>query len=185
MSSESSIERGQPARDSGFQIWHLFLLLSMAGAIWVVAISRHTQPAALLLISVAVVGAGFVGLALYYSFSGFFGGAQAVVDAPLAARAKAALEEEKSHVLRSIKELEFDRAMGKVSDADFAEIGGRLREHAMSVMEQLDARPVAPAQPVPRARKPPRPASDVNRCANCGSTNDADARFCKRCGQKL
>jgi hypothetical protein len=32
--------------------------------------------------------------------------------------------------LRSIKELEFDRAMGRVSDDDFKEKSGRLRTRA-------------------------------------------------------
>jgi hypothetical protein len=42
-------------------------------------------------------------------------------------RTRAALEREKFLVLRSIKEVEFDRAMGKISDADFHEVAGRLR----------------------------------------------------------
>ena len=45
------------------------------------------------------------------------------LDVPLVGgRARAALEREKTLVLRSIKELEFDHAMGKVSDEDFAEM---------------------------------------------------------------
>ena len=54
-------------------------------------------------------------------------------------RARAALEREKTLVLRSIKELEFDRAMGKVSAKDFDEMAGRLRARAMTLMKQLDA----------------------------------------------
>ena len=42
-------------------------------------------------------------------------------------------------MLRSIKELEFDRAMGKLSTKDFDEMGGRLRARAMMLMKQLDA----------------------------------------------
>ena len=51
---------------------------------------------------------------------------------------RAVLEREKMLVLRSIKELEFDRAMGKVSTKDFDEMAGRLRARAMSLMRQLD-----------------------------------------------
>ena len=54
-------------------------------------------------------------------------------------RTRAALEREKALVLRSIKELEFDFAMGKVSQADFDEMGGRLRRRAMGLIVQLDA----------------------------------------------
>ena len=48
----------------------------------------------------------------------------------LGGRTRAALEREKTLVLRSIKELEFDRAMGKVSEKDFAEMSARLRARA-------------------------------------------------------
>ena len=50
----------------------------------------------------------------------------------------AALEREKTLVLRSIKELEFDNAMGKLSPKDFEEMGSRLRARAMMLMKQLD-----------------------------------------------
>jgi hypothetical protein len=50
----------------------------------------------------------------------------------------AALRAEKALALRTIKELEFDRAMGKVSEADFDEMAGRLRARALRVMEQLE-----------------------------------------------
>ena len=74
MSSESSTERRGTDRESGFQLWHVYLILSMSGAIWAVIVSRHTHPAALLLISAAVVAAGLVGLALNYALAGFLGG---------------------------------------------------------------------------------------------------------------
>src|SRR4029079_5079899 len=54
-------------------------------------------------------------------------------------RTRAALEREKLLTLRSIKELEFDRAMGKLSDADWQEMSGRLRARAAGLMKQLDA----------------------------------------------
>src|SRR4030095_17158593 len=49
------------------------------------------------------------------------------------------LEREKLLVLRSSKELECDRAMGKLSEKDFEEMSARLRARAMSLMRQLDA----------------------------------------------
>ena len=41
-------------------------------------------------------------------------------------------------MLRSIKELEFDKAMGKVADADFDEMAGRLRQRAVGLMQRID-----------------------------------------------
>ena len=53
-------------------------------------------------------------------------------------RTRAALEREKTLALRSIKDLEFDRAMDKVSEKDFAEMSGRLRSRAASLISQFD-----------------------------------------------
>src|SRR6185437_14249013 len=58
---------------------------------------------------------------------------------PIGDRLRADLEREKALTLRSIKELEFDRAMGKVSQQDFDQMAGRLRARAMGIMKQLDA----------------------------------------------
>ena len=54
-------------------------------------------------------------------------------------RTRVALEREKLLTLRSIKELEFDRAMGRLSDEDWNEMSGRLRARAARLMRQLDA----------------------------------------------
>jgi type VI protein secretion system component VasK len=50
----------------------------------------------------------------------------------------AELREDKRRILRAIKELEFDHAMGKLSDQDFKEIGDRYRLRAIEVLRALD-----------------------------------------------
>ena len=42
-------------------------------------------------------------------------------------------------MLRSLKELEFDYAMGKMAKVDFDEMSARLRARALGLMRQLDA----------------------------------------------
>ncbi|MEO7192195.1 MAG: hypothetical protein ABI051_14180, partial [Vicinamibacterales bacterium] len=134
MSSESSTERGRSGRaDTGLHPWHFFLLLSMAAATWAVVVARHTQPAALILISAAVIATGLVGAAMHHAVAGFLGLTRDE-KRPLPTRARQSIEADKALVLRSIKELEFDRAMGKVNNADFAELGGRLRSRALALM---------------------------------------------------
>jgi hypothetical protein len=169
---------------SGFRPWHFFILISMAGATVAVMLSVHTHPVALLLLSAAVVCAGVVGLTLHRAIEGFFhrGGERA----PLPAGTYEDLLREKALVLRSIKELEFDKAMGKVSEADFADISGRLRARALALMADLDRAPAAPAAqaPPPPAPAPPA-AANTRSCAACGTPNDTDARFCKNCGSGL
>lgn len=185
MSSVSSTDQSGDSRDTGFHAWHIFLLISMCGATWAVIVSRHAHPAALLMMSAAVISAGLAGLALYKALSGFF--SIDVTGGATSTRTREFLEKEKALLLRSLKELEFDRAMGKIGDADFAELSSRLRARAMELMEELD-RP-APSQSsrsgataAPRAA---RNAREAGRCASCSTTNDADARFCKQCGSPL
>src|SRR5206468_5378968 len=115
-------------------------------------------------------------------------------------RTRAALEREKMLALRALKELEFDRAMGKVSENDWRDMSGRLRARAARLMRQLDAgtgyreqierdiasRLAADGQtPAPPARSAPatveQHTAGTQVCAACATTNDADARFCKNC----
>jgi hypothetical protein len=182
-SSETSTER-PAARDRGaFQAWQFYILLAMLGATAAVILSRHTHPLALLLLSAAVVGAGLAGVAFHRALNGFFG--IGTRPPPHGERARALLEREKALVLRSIKELEFDHQMGKVSEADFVDIGGRLRARALALMQDIDR--AGPETEVDATaggnRKASRSARGV--CAQCGTANDADAKFCKQCGQRL
>ena len=50
----------------------------------------------------------------------------------------AELREEKRRVLRAIKELEFDHAMGKLSADDYKQIGDRYRLRAIEVIRELE-----------------------------------------------
>ena len=169
---------------SGFRPWHFFILISMAGATVAVMLSVNTHPVALLLLSAAVVCAGVVGLALHRAIDGFL--QRGAEQLPLPAGTYEELLREKALVLRSIKELEFDKAMGKISETDFADISSRLRARALSLMADLDRAPVAS---VPKQKSAPAPASvaaaNTRSCAACGTVNDTDARFCKSCGSGL
>ena len=105
------------------------------------------------------------------------------------------VEREKTLVLRSIKELEFDRAMGKVSDSDFEEMGRRLRVLAIRLMKQLDVDAVDYVSIIERqlqgrlgakaVASATAPAAGRGVCGHCRIENDEDARFCKGCGKPL
>lgn len=181
MNSETSTEDGRPApADSGFQPWHFYFILAMAGATWAVVASRHTQPVALLVLSAAILAAGAAGAALHHALTGLFG-LSGGTSATMSNRLRADLERDKALVLRSIKELEFDHAMRKVSDADFAEISRRLRTRALLLIEQLESADALPVAPVREPVGTPR----TGECAACHTVNDRDARFCKQCGARL
>jgi hypothetical protein len=186
---------GATAAD-GFRPWHFFVLASLVASTVAVIVSRRSAPEHLILISLTIGAAGAAAAAVYRTVLPLvLKDASLFVQRP-SERARAALEREKSLVLRSIKELEFDRAMGKVSAKDFDEMAGRLRARAMALMKQLDAGGSGYRETIERelsARlKHGRPAPTVSsaeplprECNACQTVNDLDAAFCKRCGTAL
>lgn len=189
MSSEISTDA--PASGSQpLQPWQLFTLAGLLGATLVVFLARGQSPAAVILLSLLVFAAAAVGVAAIKTFVSLTGAAPAgMVTQVLGGRTRAALEREKALVLRSIKELEFDRAMGKVSDRDFAEMSARLRARATGLMVQLDAgasyRQLIEQEVAKRVNDGGLPPRHSVACAACDTVNEPDAKFCKACGAKL
>ena len=187
LSSEARSAKEEPF----LQPWQFFLLGGMLAATATVIVATGQAPANIITLSLTVVSVSFVGLGAYRILSPLV---SPEVDAPLmiGGRTRVALEREKALVLRSLKELEFDFAMRKMSQADFDEMAGRLRQRALGLMEQLDAgggyreqiaEEVARRLGAPAPLEPEAPAAPF--CADCGVANDPDARFCKSCGAKL
>jgi hypothetical protein len=177
--------------------------------------SRQSTPEHLILISLVIMAAGASAGGFYRMLAPLASDDSALFSEPISERSRAAVEREKALVLRSIKELEFDRAMGKLSPKDFDEMAGRLRARAITLMKQVDegatgyrelierelaarlaprarvsgvAAPVAAEAP-PAVHAQPAPPMEsqpaVGRCSSCRTANDPDAAFCKRCGTKL
>ena len=199
--SHETLRQGEA---QSFQPWHFFVLLSLLAATVAVLVSRQNAPEHLVLISLTIGAAGASAFACYRMVAPLSSRDDDRIAQPLSDSLRADLEREKALTLRSIKELEFDRAMGKLSQGDFEEMARRLRARAMGIMKQLDEgadyravieRELAAraAKAAPQATVKARAqrvsataASDaaVATCA-CGTRNDADARFCKSCGARL
>jgi zinc ribbon protein len=188
MSSATSTESFRP--------WQFFLLAGMLAATASVIVATGQSPAAIVLLSITVIAASFVGLAVYRSLAPLVSPESTPAPTLIGGRTRAALEREKSLALRSIKELEFDYAMKKVAKADYEEMNTRLRARALRLMRQLEAgesyrsdiekevaKRVGAATLDGEASGFSRGAA--GRCRSCNTTNDADARFCKQCGSKL
>jgi hypothetical protein len=208
MSSATSIERvgardvtagnRRQSRDA-FRPWHFFVLASLLAATAAIVMTRQARPEHLIVLSLTIGAAGFAAAALYRTLSPLLGRDLPAYE-PLSDSMRAVLEREKQLVLRSIKDLEFDKAMGKVSAADFEEMAGRLRARAMALMRQLDAgggyqelierelatrmKKSAPSEKS-RSRNSAAPSVSVAKSCRCGTQNDRDASFCKRCGTRL
>jgi hypothetical protein len=211
MKAEGDVRpKSEAAQPSTFRASHFFILASLMAATVAVIISRQSTPEHLVLISLTIGAAGLAAAGLYRVLSPLVGDGAAASSEPLTERARAGVEREKLLLLRALKDLEFDRAMGKVSGADFEQMAARLRGRALSLMKQLDEdgtgyrtlierelktrldRDVK-ARPASKPDEPPTaavavvdapPARRAGVCA-CGTTNDGDAIFCKRCGARL
>lgn len=55
-----------------------------------------------------------------------------------AVRKRAELLDEKESILRSLKDLEFEREVGKLSDEDFKRLDGEFRQRAKAILRALD-----------------------------------------------
>ena len=198
MSSATSTE------SQALQPWQFFTLAGLVGATVVVFLSEGQTAPAIVLLSLIVFGAAAVGATAWRMFSPLTGRDEPAGPQVFGGRTRAALEREKSLVLRSIKDLEFDRAMGKVSDKDFAEMSTRLRARAAGLIRQLDSgatyrqaidaeidkRLGAKTRRSEQKEPAPAPVADVPKattklCLSCCTPNDPDARFCKGCGYQL
>ena len=192
MSSETSTDTLAP--------WQLFTLAGLIGATVVVFVSRGQTPAGIVLLSLTIFTAAIVGVAAWRTFAPFTGSDDRGGQSVIGRRTRAALEREKTLALRSIKDLEFDRAMGKVSEKDFAEMSGRLRSRAASLIGQLDTGmgyrgeiEKEIARRIGAESKEQEPASmggsgvagQPRTCPACSRDNDLDARFCKHCGTNM
>ncbi len=108
--------------------------------------------------------------------------------------------------LRALKEIEFDRATGKLSDADYDALKRKYTAEALVALREDTATPLPVAtRPTPSGatiacpKDGPRPERDARFCSacgrrlgdargyctRCGSALEPEARFCARCGVKV
>jgi hypothetical protein len=99
------------------------------------------------------------------------------------------LEQRKELALAALKEIEFDRATGKLDDADYERMKARYTAEALEAIRAADAAaaPVEPAMadPVEALIAARRKASKGRKfCTECGSELVGKGKFCVECGAK-
>ena len=181
--------RPEPKTDSSLQPWQFFVLAALGCATAVTFLVRSQGIVPVILLSVMMATTALVGLAALRAVRPLVS-PNDDRGAVVGQRLRVLLEQDKALALRTIKELEFDRAMGKISEEDFREMSMRLRARAARLMKQLDSggdyrsqieRDLA--KRLGEATEKPERASLV--CGSCSTSNDPDARFCKNCGKQL
>lgn len=83
--------------------------------------------------------------------------------------------------IRALREIEFDRATGKLSDADYAELRKTYGARALAEMRGADAK--SPADPIEARVRAYRESH--RECASCGLRPEEDAIYCSTCGAHL
>lgn len=208
----------------------------------IVAGARLGAPGAVLVLAggalIAVIAAFWVSVRTLLGETPLSGADAYALGAPRAE------EEQKRAVLRALKDLEFERSVGKISDEDYAELVARYRAEAKRLIRKLDEEAIPRREQVeglvrrrlereglvehegadeeaveekPRESEPPRDEAKPKKkkkkkgalrdksepsakadadatvepttktgvaCAKCGTLNDADAVFCKKCGAR-
>ena len=176
--------------DDSLQPWQFFVLAALGCATAVTFFARGRGVTTVILLSVLMATAALVGIAALRALRPLVS-PQDDRTSLIGQRTRAALEREKALTLRAIKELEFDRAMGKLSEPDFQEMSGRLRTRAAGLIRQLDAgsgyRDQIERDLAKRLAQSPGPKERASAplCEACATANDRDAKFCKNCGTRL
>lgn len=89
--------------------------------------------------------------------------------------------------LRALKEIEFDRATGKLSDADYDTLNAKYTAEALAALRNEAAaapeRAAATPAPTPRARAVGPVSGPV--CPTHGARPEVNAKFCSVCGRRL
>ena len=149
--------------------------------------------------------------AMAWVLSPLFRADAGVVAAPYSP-ARADLGARRERAVEALREIEFDQATGKLSDADYAMLKTRYTRQAVAAMRSESGAPVVDESEIEAAIRRAReaqatiPACSVHglrpepdaaycsecgrflggACAHCGSnTSAAGARFCEGCGHRL
>jgi hypothetical protein len=112
---------------------------------------------------------------------------------PLSDAERDALLAEKRELLTTIRDVQFERDLGKISQRDFERLDRRYRTRAREVLEELDHQlspyrakaQVLLEEAIGAAASEPEPEHESRACPACDQVNDADAVFCKKCAHRL
>lgn len=106
------------------------------------------------------------------------------------------LADRKQRVYGNIADLEFDFAMGRLSEKDFKNIRQSFLREAGRVMEKLESQKSSELLDriqndiahLGKKKKKNKSKSKSNApvfCTECGTENLAEAKFCMKCGKEL
>jgi hypothetical protein len=90
------------------------------------------------------------------------------------------LIDRKETIYASIKEIEFDYEMGKLSEEDFQELRRQYKNEAVNLLKKIDQTQSKTSKSAKHKK-----GKAVNYCSNCGNAVAASDKFCSSCGTNL
>jgi hypothetical protein len=139
----AAAEANEPAEPERQQLFTPELLAKLRWAVpsvWLLAavvIAWLTGPQLAFLTAAAGVLVLVITL-MWSSVQSLTGGAAIGFEEALSMGAPSKVEEEKRSVLRALKDLEYERSVGKISPEDYAELSAKYRSEAKRLIQSLD-----------------------------------------------
>jgi hypothetical protein len=87
--------------------------------------------------------------------------------------------------LAALKEIEFDRETGKLSDADYEALKARYTANALAVLRTESRADDDDIERMVGARTRALRGEPAPRCIGCGPRPEPDAVFCSSCGSRV
>ena len=91
----------------------------------------------------------------------------------------------KTAVYHTIRELEFEYKMGRLTESDFERLESEYKGEAAEILEKLDTLndPSVRSESEPDAE--PKPDAETGACPACGAKTITGKNFCADCGARL
>jgi hypothetical protein len=99
------------------------------------------------------------------------------------------LDDRKAAIYESLRDLQFEFRVGKLSDEDYQASKRDLQKELAVVLAEVDKLKAQLSQngavppPAPKPQPPPAAASKV--CPSCGAKFDRELKFCGECGKVM
>ncbi|MEP6716873.1 MAG: zinc ribbon domain-containing protein [Terriglobia bacterium] len=127
------------------------------------------------LIAGALMGAGMIGFLLLIRIKD--------LPKPLPVSPFRHLDERKAAIYESLRDLQFEYRVDKLSDEDYQTSKLELQKELARVLQEIDRIKAEMGQPVRAATAAPAPKK--NTCPSCGAQFDKELKFCGECGKSM